>query len=98
MKIGDITRITEWDGDVVEPAGWAIVTENAQYHDDEPFVCCVIGGGPTTSPWYDGTWLSRWGDSKGWIPESHMDIWEVVPEDQVPDEVWAMLAKWRLEQ
>jgi hypothetical protein len=84
-----------WCGDKYElkPPVWGVVVGNNNYHtvaaallnyEREPFIT------------EDG--IPRWhnGSGRGW--EYSADEYDIVPDDEVPDEVWVALAKWRLTQ
>lgn len=100
MKVGDIIRFDHFvwtsDGDnQADPPIWGrLVTVD---EDDVPEEI-----GP------NGNFEYLAGGAPGWLPEGEgagndiafysPDRWEIVPEDEVPGEVWAAIAKRELEK
>lgn len=77
-----IVRVTKFGGSrTLDPPGWGILEANADLTSD------VLMFYVPQNPMWEGDWFLD--------PGQPGSFW-TVPEDEVPDEVWAALAKWRL--
>jgi len=70
---------------------------------DEPPAYARVNRPSAVSNCWHVSWLDPRGDTNCDNPlpggvEIGSDVFEVIPEDDVPDHVWAALAKWRLSQ
>lgn len=78
-----IVRVAKMGGSrTLDPPGWGILEQNADKTSDVLLFWC-----PGNNEMWCGDWFLDLGQ-----PGS---FWKV-HEDDVPDEVWAALAKWRL--
>lgn len=86
--VGRIVRITRWDDAAHSRYGewWGVVNWEHGLRHGELGVSLL----PPLPEWAFG--------AHDWVLVPHMDNWEVMRQRDVPDEVWAALAKWRLSQ
>ena len=81
--IGDVARITQWMGQPVNPPAWAVIQDDDPV---QPGIIFVIAPSNNDS-WEEGDYsLLDHGD----------DEWQVVDEDDLPDEVHVAIAKTAL--
>jgi hypothetical protein len=96
-EIGDIIRVSRffWDSgaeNLADPPVWGRVTKTRHNGGgcDFDYLC---GG---SSEFVDDMVRNNDLDAEGIPAFEGMDVWEVIPEDEVPDEIWAQIVQQAL--
>lgn len=93
MVVGNIYRITRWAAVGVDPPAYGVAVDDNSLE--------VLHGGPFLADAEGMSFAHYWSavddsyDGSGWTVDRD-DTVEIVPEDEVPDEVWTALAVYRL--
>lgn len=82
LKVGDVVRVTEYEYTRVQ---WlAVVFSIARVRVGDGYADALVCAHGSS------------GDDTEEIIVENTDVWTLVPEDQVPDEVWRVWGKWLL--